>query len=105
MQDRHIFSITPGYPIQSTEFTDAVSGQHNTGPVNSGIAISRVGRIQLIGTSYPAQTRVSDDAVEELQIVITWHTKHMVNTAFSQTIDQIICDCVIRLHRHLPFAA
>lgn len=67
---RQIFGIAAGYAVQRAQLTDAKRGQQRRRRFAARIAVSRIGGVQLVGATYPADLRMRNDVIEELQVVI-----------------------------------
>ncbi|VTP73571.1 Uncharacterised protein [Leclercia adecarboxylata] len=72
-------------------------------PFAARVAIGRVGGVQFIGTTNPANIRAGDNVIEKLQIVVAWHTKQMIGTTICKAVQQVIGDGVGGLHDYYPY--
>lgn len=102
---RQVFGITAGHAVQRAQLPDAEGGEQRRGRFATRIAVGGVGGVQFVGAAYPGDLRMSDDVIEELQVVIPRHAEDVADANLGQTIEQIIGHRVDLSHDHHLSAA
>src|SRR5260370_21215272 len=97
--DRKMFRIRSGNPVDGAEGAYAVRDDKSGQPVQTRVSICRIGRIELIAVSDPLRSSAILELLNKLKIEITGHTKDMSNPILFQSPQQEITDCLFHRFR------
>ncbi len=103
MQNRNMLGETARDTVHGAKLAHPKGGQERGKTFAARVAIGRVGGVQFIGTTNPANIRAGDNVIEKLQIVVAWHTKQMIGTTICKAVQQVIGDGVGGLHDYYPY--
>src|SRR5260221_13501942 len=98
--DRKMFRIRSGNPVDGTEGSYAVCNNKSGRPVETRVSICRIGRIELIAVSNPLRSSAILELLNKLKIKITGHAEDMSNPDLFESPQQEITDCLF--HRFAP---
>src|SRR5260370_12781904 len=86
--DRKMFRIRSGNPVDGTEGSYAVRDDKSGRPVETRVSICRIGRIELIAVSNPLRSSAILELLNKLKVEITGHTEDMSNPGHFQSPQQ-----------------
>ena len=67
VEDARPLGLGPHHAVERGQLADGVRGQEQRTAPYAGVAVSRVGRVQLVGTADPADRLAARDGVVELE--------------------------------------
>ena len=96
VHDRHVLGVAARDRVGRRKLTDTECGYHSRHSAQSTVAVGGVSGVELIGVADPAQARMGDDVIEELQVVVAGHAEHFGDAEFGEAVQQIVTDGVGR---------
>src|SRR5258708_17902916 len=97
--DRKMFRIRSGNPVDGTEGSYAVRDDKSGRPVETRVSICRIGRIEFIAVSHPLRSSAILELLNKLKIKITGYAEDVSNPDLFESPQQEITDCLF--HRFL----
>ena len=97
--DRKMFRIRSGNPVDGTEGSYAVRNNKSGRPVESRVSICRVRRIEFVAVSDPLRSSAILELLNKLKIEITGYTEDVSNPDLFQSPQQEITDCLFHRFR------
>src|SRR5258708_35158545 len=97
--DREMFRIRSGNPVDSTEGSYAVGDDKSGGPVETRVSICRIRRIEFIAVSDPLGSSAILYLLNKLKIEIPGYTEDVANPDLFQSPQQEITDCLFHRFR------
>src|SRR3984957_16482065 len=95
--DRKMFGIRSGNPVDGTEGSYAVRDDKSGGPVETRVSICRIGRVEFIAVSDPLRSSAILELLNKLKIEITGHTEDVSNPDLFESPQQEITDCLFHM--------
>lgn len=83
VEQTNVFRVSAGNGVQTGQFTDTKGGDHGGKTLDSGVTVSSVTGVQLVGVTGPSKTFDIVDVVEKSQVEVTWNTKDGVDFELS----------------------
>src|SRR5260370_25707348 len=97
--DRKMFRIRSGNPVDGTEGSYAVRNNKSGRPVETRASICRIRRIEFVAVSDPLRSSAILDLLNKLKIEITGYTEDVSNPGLIQSPQQEITDCLFHRFR------
>src|ERR1700733_10875451 len=94
---RHVFGVAARDGIGCRKLADPECGYYSRHSTQPTVSVGGVSGVELIGVADPAQTRMGDDVIEELQVVVAGYAEYFGDAEFGQAVQQVITDGVGRL--------
>lgn len=67
---RQVFGVTAGHPIQRAQLPHTKGGEQRRRRFAASVTVGGIGGVQPVGAAYPGDLRMSENVIEELQVVI-----------------------------------
>src|SRR5258707_12130174 len=100
--DRKMFRIRSGNPVDGTEGSYAVCNNKSGRPVETRVSICRIGRIEFVAVSDPLRSSAILELLNKLKIEITGYTEDVSNPDLFESPQQEITDCLFHRSRSPP---
>src|SRR5229473_3090794 len=101
--DREMFRIRSGNPVNGTEGSYAVRDDKSGRPVETRVSIGRIGRIEFIAVSDPLRSSAILELLNKLKIKITGYAEDVANSDLFESPQQEITDCLFHRFRSSRF--
>ncbi len=99
MEDAGPLGLGPHHAVERGQLADGIGGQEHRTTPHAGIAVGRVRRVQLVGTSNPADRLAPRDRVAELECEVTRDSEAVGDPLACEPPDEVIRDSRLLTHR------
>jgi hypothetical protein len=105
VHDGYLLGIAARHRVGCGKLADAESRYQCRHSAKPPIPVGGVAGVELVGVADPADARMGDDVVEELQVVIARNAEDLRDAELGETVQQVVTDGVCGIgrgisHRH-----
>ena len=99
MEDTRPLSLGPHHAVERRQLADGVRGREQRAAPYSGIAVSRVGRVQFVGTADPADRLAASDGIVDLECEVPGDAEAVGDPLAREPADDVIRYSWLLTHR------
>ena len=85
--------VRTGDTVQGRQLTDTESGDDSSKLLNSGVTISGVGGVQLVGVTSPSHAVNFVELIQETKVEVTWKTEDGVDLNLFESLEEVTSQC------------
>ena len=89
VHDTDVLGVRTGNTVQSGQLTDTESGDQTSHTLNSGVTVSSVGGVQLVGVTGPSHAWNLVDLVQKGQVEVTWQTEDGGDVDLLKSLEEV----------------
>lgn len=87
-----VLGVSTSDGVEGGKFTDTKGGDQDTETVDTGVTVSGVTGIELIGVTDPTETLNFIDLIQKRKVEVTWNTKDGGDSELLDTVKEVVTD-------------
>ena len=105
VEDARPLGLGPHHAVERGQLADGVRGREQRAAPYAGVAVSRVGRVQFVGTADPADRLAPHDRIVELEGEVTRNAEAVGDPLACEPLDDVIGHSQLLTHWISPFVS
>ena len=105
VEDTRPLSLGPHHAVERGQLADGVRSREQRAAPYAGVAVSRVGRVQLVGTADPADHLALHHGIVELEGEVTRNAEAVSDPLACEPLDDVIGHGWLLTHWISPFVS